>query len=201
MDENSENETPDIEAPEEEVIQVDADLVEDDEVTEETDEDLAGELRKAQELVLRKAAEFENFRKRSQRDLGEVRVATQISTLSEFFPVMDNFRLAMLAVETSDDIATLKQGMAMIMTGLENCFTNLGLTVVDSVGETFDPNVHHATKTEPSDEPEGTILKQFRPCYMLGERLVRPATVVVSSGPEVADSAGDDSDAASDDSE
>ena len=191
MDEHTENGTPDIEAPEEEVIQVVADLVEDEELATEPDEDLAGELRKAQELVLRKAAEFDNFRKRSQRDLGEVRIATQISTLSEFFPVMDNFRLAMLAVETSDDIATLKQGMAMIMTGLENCFKNLGLTVVDSVGQTFNPNLHHATKTEPSEEPEGTILKQFRPSYMLGDRLVRPATVVVSSGPEVADSADD----------
>ncbi|MFT5128121.1 MAG: molecular chaperone GrpE [Rhodothermales bacterium] len=199
MDENTENETPDIEATEEEVIQVEADLVEDEDVAEDSAEDLAADLRKAQELVLRKAAEFDNFRKRSQRDLGEVRVATQLSTLNEFFPVMDNFRLAMLAVETSDDIATLKQGMAMIMTGLENCFTNLGLTVVDSVGQTFDPNVHHASKTEPSDEPEGTILKQFRPCYMLGERLVRPATVVVSSGPEVADSA--DEDAPGDESE
>jgi molecular chaperone GrpE len=192
MDENSDNEMPKTAAPEEEVTKVDVHLVEDEEIEPETDEDLAGELRKAQELVLRKAAEFENFRKRTQRDLADVRAMTQLTTLSEFLPVMDHFNLAMIAADNSDDLDTLKQGMKMIMTEFDRCFEKLGLTVLETIGQQFDPNLHHAAQTESSEEAEGTILRQFRRGYQLGERLVRPATVVVSSGPATAESAAED---------
>lgn len=195
MNDDTDNETPEAETPEEEVTKVEVDLVEEEEEeTQESNQDLAVDLRKAQELVLRKAAEFENFRKRTQRDLADVRAMTQLTTLSEFLPVMDHFHLAMVAADNSDDLETLKTGMKMIMAEFDRCFEKLGLTVLETVGAQFDPNFHEAVQTEASDEPEGTILRQFRRGYQLGERLVRPATVVVSSGPdaESADESGND---------
>jgi len=133
--------------------------------------------------LLRARAEFDNFRKRTQRDLTEARANSQIQTVLEFATVMDNFQLAMMAVETSDDISALKAGMRMIHNEFDRAFERMGIDTLEPEGETFDPSIHEALQTENcEDTDEGTILRVIKRGYQLKDRLIRPACVVVSSG-------------------
>ena len=86
--------------------------------------------------------------------------------------------------ETSDDIAALRQGMNMILNEFSKAFDALGVKELQAVGQKFDPNLHEAVKSEPSDTvAEGIIIQQWKPGYMMGDKLLRAAMVVVSSGP------------------
>jgi len=156
-----------------------------EEVTEAVDfEKQAAE---ALDRYIRAKAEMENYRKRVQRDFGEIRTNTKLMTASEFLTVFDHFQMAMAHAEQNADFATLKQGMDMILAEFKKAFENLGIAQVDAVGKEFDPNEHEAVAQEHNDDvPEGQVLRQWKSGYRMGERLIRPATVVVSSGPQPA---------------
>jgi molecular chaperone GrpE len=147
-------------------------------------EDLQQALGEAHDKLLRQRAEFDNYRKRVQRDMADIREMSKVGTIEEMLRVRDHFGMAMIAINQSDDVEVIKQGMNMIQTEFMHCFENLGVTEVPTVGETFNPNVHEALKTEPSDEiPEDVIIQKGKAGYKLGDRLIRAATVIVSSGP------------------
>jgi molecular chaperone GrpE len=145
---------------------------------------LEAELAEANDRLLRARAEFDNYRKRVQRDMADLRAAAQIGTIEELLPVLDHFNMAMAAANTSDDLETLRQGMNMIQTEFERRLESLGVNAFETNGQPFDPKVHEAMSTEASaDVPADHIVSTWKPGYMFGDRLLRPAAVVVSSGP------------------
>jgi molecular chaperone GrpE len=136
--------------------------------------------------LLRRQAEFENFRKRFDRERVEIYQRTRAEVLLELLPVLDNFERALVSLETSgDDAEALHQGVALIHKQLKDAVTKMGLQPVESIGKSFDPNVHEAITVEPSDEhEENTIIEEFQRGYKLGDRLLRPARVKVAGAPE-----------------
>jgi len=147
-------------------------------------EELAAAMAEANDRYLRAKAELENYRKRVQREFAEIREYSKHSVIEEFLPVFDHFQMAMGHVGENADLATLKQGMDMILGEFRRTLENLGVEPIDAVAQPFDPNQHEAIAQEASEQvPEGHVLRQWKCGYRIGERLLRPATVVVSSGP------------------
>jgi len=142
-------------------------------------------LAEAQDKYLRLLADFDNYRKRAQRDATDARHMGKLVTLEELLPVVDHFQMAMAHANEKADFAVLKQGMDMILAELERAFESLGVEKIPTAGQVFDPNQHEAVSAEPSDSvPENTVLRQWKTGYKIGERILRAAGVVVSSGPK-----------------
>ncbi len=146
---------------------------------------LEGEISDSNDKLIRLRAEFDNYRKRMQREMSEIRTLTKIGTIEEILPVKDQFQMAMTAANTSDDLATLKQGMNMILAEFDRCFGNLNIESIETDGKKFDPKVHEAISTESAAEvEEGHIIREWKMGYKIGDHLLRPASVVVSNGAE-----------------
>lgn len=143
-----------------------------------------------QNAVLRAKADFDNFRKRTQRDLADARAYAKMSTVEEILPIFDTFKMAMQAANMDNaDLNTLLAGLNMIQNQFGQSFNALGVSEVDATGKDFDPNIHDAVVEQFSDEiPEGKVISQQRSGYMMGEKLIRAATVIVSKGPETSES-------------
>ena len=147
--------------------------------------ELEEQLVTASEKNLRIQAEFQNYRKRVAKDIANARLNSLTDTVAPFLQVFDHFSMAMKASESTDNIQSLVTGLNMILTEFQKAMDELGVTKFDAVGQKFNPELHNAVANEHSDEvEEGMVLKQWLCGYKLGERLLRPATVVVSSGPE-----------------
>ena len=141
------------------------------------------ELEELKDRHLRKLAEFENVRKRGEREKGESRRLALADLAREFLPVLDSFERA-LAHASSDDLASdFGQGILLIERQLADLWQRQGLREVETAG-TFDPNRHEAVSTEPSAAPPNSVLEVMRKGYALGDRLIRPALVKVAVRPE-----------------
>ncbi|GHO44084.1 nucleotide exchange factor GrpE [Ktedonospora formicarum] len=129
---------------------------------------------------LRERAEWDNFRKRQERQL-EQRVASHKKALfHKLLDVMDNVERALVYQETMDK-ANLQQTLRMFHWQMNEVLRGEGLNIVPTVGETFNPYVHEAIEAvESTDQPEGTILEEMRKGYTFGEETLRPAHVKVS---------------------
>lgn len=138
------------------------------------------EEQKSRNLLLQ--ADFQNYRKRVSKELGAARVQGLYETINPFIQVFDYFQLATKAAEESDNLDAIRTGMNMIANEYQKALDELGITKINAVGETFDPEIHEAVAHEASELPEGTVIKAWSSGYRLGERLLRPAKVVVSSG-------------------
>ena len=133
------------------------------------------------EQLLRIAADFDNFRKRSRKEIEEVRRRTVEDTLREVLPVVDNLERAAGAMTDATEISAVTEGVHMVLRGFEDIASRLGLKRVATVGNLFDPACHDAMQQEETDKhAPGTILAEIVPGYYLGERLLRPAMVVVA---------------------
>lgn len=140
------------------------------------------------ERLLRVRAEFDNYRKRLQRDMADLRVQVRSATLQEFLPVFDHFEMALAHADQAADPEALTQGMAMIKAEFRRTLESLGVEIIQAEGQPFDPGYHEAVAQEPSATiPEGHVIKQWKNGFRIGERLIRPAAVVVSAGPVGAD--------------
>jgi molecular chaperone GrpE len=146
--------------------------------------ELEAKLIEAEDKTLRTHAEYDNYRKRSFRELTDARTYAKSDTLIPILNVFDHFKMAVDAAEQSDDMNVIREGMKMINTEFAKAMEDFGLEEINAMGEKFDPNIHEALAKEPSEEEEDTIIKQWRCGYKLGDRLLRPATVVVSTGSE-----------------
>ena len=132
-----------------------------------------------QERVLRLAAEYDNFRKRSQKEREALYVDVKIGLVAEFLPVYDNLERA-LKQETDDE--AFYRGLEMTMAGLQDVFTKLGVTEIPALGETFDPELHNAI-SHVSDEAYGDseIIEQFLAGFQLGDKVIRHSMVKVAN--------------------
>ena len=133
---------------------------------------------------LRLLAEMENQRKRAVKDMEAVRYNTMTDTLHPFFQVFDHFSMAVAATEATTNMQTLLEGMKMIRGEFDRAFSDLGIERIDATGQDFDPNTQEAMSQEASDTvPAGKVIRQWSFGYKMGDRLLKPANVVVSSGP------------------
>ena len=147
------------------------------------EEKLTAELAELQNKYLYLQAEYQNFRKRSARDIADTRSYTIASTLVPFLSVVDYLGMAQSAMEQSDNLEALKQGMNMIIGEFDKALDELGVKKMKTAGEKFDPALHDAVSYEKSETvPEGCIIREWSGGFTMGEKLLRPARVLVSSG-------------------
>ncbi|MCH2209284.1 MAG: nucleotide exchange factor GrpE [Lentisphaerales bacterium] len=153
---------------------------------EKSEKDPQEKIVELQNAVLRARADFDNFRKRTQRDLADARAYSKMSTVEEILPIFDTFKMAMQAANMDNaDLNTLLAGLNMIQNQFVQSFDAMGVSEVNAVGQEFDPNLHEAVVEQFSEEIEaGKVISQQRSGYKMGEKLIRAATVVVSKGPE-----------------
>jgi molecular chaperone GrpE len=148
-------------------------------------EQLAAERDKLKDQLLRTAADFDNFRKRTKKDLEQAERRGREEVLREVLPVIDNLERAVAAAAGASDVEAVRDGVQMVLKLFEDTASRIGLERVESVGQRFDPNVHDAFQQQETDEhPPGTIVAEYQPGYKLGDRLLRPAMVVVASKPK-----------------
>ena len=141
--------------------------------------ELEADVLKWKELAVRTAADLDNFRKRSAREREEaIRYANQ-GLLEDLLPVIDNFEMGMLAA-AQDKSSMIYIGMDMVRRQLNDFLSGLGVTEIPAEGKTFDPNVHEAISQEDcAPDLDGKVLRVNRRGFMLRDRLLRPAVVVV----------------------
>lgn len=134
--------------------------------------------------MLRTAADFDNYRKRTRRELEEARTRGRDDALKEVLPVFDNLERAVAAAGNAQTIDSVVEGVQMVLKLFEDTSERMGLTRIKTVGERFDPAVHEAIQQQETDaSPPGTILAEVVPGYMVGPRLLRAAMVVVARKP------------------
>ncbi len=137
----------------------------------------------ADERLLRLQADFDNFRKRVLREKEELYRLANEDIMEALFPVMDHLELALSHANGSGVSDLIVQGFKMVGEQLASTLTKFGLTPISTDGAEFDPNVHEAILQIPSTEvPENHIVSRTRAGYMLGNRVLRAAQVVISSG-------------------
>ena len=150
------------------------------------EEKLAAELAEAQAKYLYLQAEYQNFRKRTARDISDARSHAIADTLTPFLAVSDFLAMAQTAAEKTDNLDAIKQGLTMIIAQFDKALEEMSVRKFSGIGEKFNPDLHDAVGRESSDSvPEGVITKEWNCGYKIGEKLLRPARVMVSSGPEV----------------
>ena len=137
------------------------------------------ELKGANDRYLRLLAEYDNYRKRSQKEKDSLYGEVKADTVTKFLPVYDNLSRA-LAQNTEDE--AFRKGVEMIMTQFEQTLEKLGVTKIESLGKTFDPNLHNAVMhTEDKTKGESEIVEVFQEGFLIGERVIRFAMVKVAN--------------------
>ena len=158
------------------------------EVTEEQQPE--DELTKWREMALRTAAEYDNYRKRCVKDREDFTKYANRSLLEELLPVIDNFEMGMQMAAQQGTDSMIYIGMSMVQKQLADFLAGQGVEAIDATpGQEFDHNVHEAIMSEPSDQPEGTIIRILRRGYNLRGRLLRPVNVVTAAPREEAPAA------------
>lgn len=143
------------------------------------------DLDRFRDLALRTQADFENYKKRSNREKDDAIKYANNSLLEKLVAIVDNFELGLSAAREEGKDSPVISGMSMVFKQLNDFLTDHGLQPIDAVGQKFDPNLHEAIAHEASAKvKEGNVLRQTRRGYRLKDRLLRPAAVVVSSGPK-----------------
>lgn len=145
---------------------------------------LQADLDRFRDLALRSQADFENYKKRSAREKEEAIKYANSALLERFISIIDNFELGLAAAKEQGEKSSIYSGMILVQKQLNDLLAENGLQPVEAEGKKFDPNLHEAIAHGASDEvPEGMVLRQTRRGYRFKDRLLRPAKVVVSSGP------------------
>ena len=152
----------------------------------DSDDAMAGlqaDLDRFRDLALRSQADFENYKKRAAREKEDAVKYANSSLLQRLVSILDNFELGLAAAKTESEQSPIYSGMVLVQKQLNDLLEENGLQAIEAEGKKFDPNLHEAIAHEPSEIPEGTVIRQARRGYRFKDRLLRPARVVVSSGP------------------
>jgi len=155
-------------------------------------EQAQAEATKLREQLLRTAADFDNFRKRTRRDIEDAQRKSVERALLEVLPVSDNLERAVQAAQQGGDTASVIEGVTMVLRFFEDALARLGVERVQSIGQPFDPGVHEAVQQVESEQSPGTVVTEMTPGYRLNGKLLRPAMVAVArarasdgAGPQV----------------
>jgi molecular chaperone GrpE len=141
----------------------------------------------------RLAADFDNFRKRTQKEKEELTQQVQCTTIKELLPVVDNFERARSQIKPQTDAEmNIHKSYQGVYKQMVDCLKRLGVSPMRPEGQEFDPNLHEAVMREATNEhPEGTVLEELMRGYIMGDRVLRHAMVKVSTAPEESDSSDD----------
>lgn len=162
-----------VKAPEEDAVQKLASAL----------EQARAEAAEKHDMYLRKAAEFENFRRRRDRDLEETVRSANEGLISRLLPVLENFERAQGHRDPGENAEAYRKGMELIIQQFKDVFRREGVEALESVGQPFDPNLHDALMQAPSAAYEaGLVCEEVERGYRLKDRVVRHAKVIVSLG-------------------
>ena len=134
------------------------------------------------DTLQRVQAEFDNYRKRAARDQQSLVARAHERLVKELVPVLDDLERALEAAEAHEG-AKLEEGVALVARSLAEVLRKEGLQEVSTDGK-FDPHVHEALLSQPSEAEEGAVIEVLQKGYRLGDRVIRPARVVIASAPE-----------------
>ncbi|MCF3941815.1 nucleotide exchange factor GrpE [Oceanobacillus sp. APA_J-5(13-2)] len=130
--------------------------------------------------ILRLQAEYDNFKRRSQKEKEAERKYKAQDLVNDLLPVLDNFERA-LQVEQTEATSNLIEGISMVYRQLQDALTNNGVEVIDTEGKEFDPNLHHAVmQVEDENHESNHIVEELQKGYMLKDRVIRPSMVKVN---------------------
>jgi molecular chaperone GrpE len=133
--------------------------------------------------LLRKTAEFDNYRKRTDRERIQLSEAAAANLIEELLPIVDDMERALKADAGSEATAAIRRGVELIHKQMIETLRKRGVKPIESLGADFDPHFHQAVSHEPADgRREGEVVEEFSRGYMLGDRLLRPAMVKVAKG-------------------
>jgi molecular chaperone GrpE len=132
------------------------------------------------ELARRTQADFENYRKRTAKDVAAAGARAKIGLVRDMLPVVDNLERALASAETPD--GSLAEGVRLVLSELQGVLAREGVEALEPVGEQFDPTVHEALSTRAQDGAEpGVVLDVVEKGYRMSDTIIRPARVVVSA--------------------
>jgi len=155
---------------------------------EDSLETLGKELDQTKDLLLRKQAEFENYRKRIRKERGEQRLAAQAEVFEELLPTLDALEKGLESlreVPENSELETYRQGYEFMLQEIRSVLDKFEVTEIPGLGNLFDPNIHEAVLREVTSEHEdGRILDEFRKGYKIQHRLLRPTQVRVAVQPD-----------------
>ncbi len=148
-------------------------------------QELKAQLDQEKDRVLRLSAEFENYKKRKQRELDDFKKFANETVFKQMLTVVDNLERAIVSSEDSDKIDGLSEGVKLTHKEMITLFETFGVKPVDAQDQPFDPNFHQAvTQVETNEHPENMVTNVLQKGYTLNDRLLRPAMVVVSKKAE-----------------
>ena len=147
-------------------------------------EEAMGKLQESEDKVLRLAADFDNTKKRLERERDISLKYAEENILKELLPGIDNIERAMDQAQEANNIESLLEGVQLTRDGLLGTLEKFGVKAMESVGEVFDPNIHEAIAMEETETMEPNfVLREFQKGYVYKDRLLRPAKVVVTKLP------------------
>ena len=144
---------------------------------------LEKEKRENWDRYLRAAADLENFRKRQRRELDDARFEAKGKVLKEMLPVVDNLERAIEHATQQAGTNPIVDGVQLVLRQFMSAFERLDVTPIEAGGQPFDPNMHEAISQAESESPPGTVVQVLQRGYRSGDRLLRPALVVVAKTP------------------
>ncbi len=135
------------------------------------------------DLLLRKSAEFDNYRKRTDRERATLSDSIAAGVLEELLPLLDDLERALNVDAASTSAEAYRTGVELIQRQLAEIIRKRGVTPIEALGADFDPNYHQAVSYEPAEgRRDGEVIEEFRRGYMIGDRLLRPSMVKVAKG-------------------
>ena len=168
-----------------ETIETEEEVVEEktaEELLQEKVDKLEEELKQSEDKYLRLYAEFENFKRRKNKEIETNNVYKSQKVITEILPSLDNLERALQVESDNEEIKSLLKGVEMVYEGLLNVLKTEGVELIKTENAQFDPNYHHAVMQEEDSEKEsGAILDTFQKGYKLKDRVIRPAMVKVNS--------------------
>ena len=153
-----------------------------EELLQEKVDKLEEELKQSEDKYLRLYAEFENFKRRKNKEIETNNVYKSQKVITEILPSLDNLERALQVESDNEEIKSLLKGVEMVYEGLLNVLKSEGVELIETENAQFDPNYHHAVmQDEDSEKESGAILDTFQKGYKLKDRVIRPAIVKVNS--------------------
>jgi molecular chaperone GrpE len=148
-------------------------------------EEARAEVVRVRDQLLRTAADYDNFRKRTRRELEDAQKRGREDLLRELLPVFDNLERAVVHAGQASDAKAVADGVGMVLKQFADTLGRIGIKRIVAVGKAFDPTQHEAIQQIETDEhPAGTVVAEVQPGYAMGDKLVRAAMVVVAKPPQ-----------------
>ncbi len=159
------------------------------EAPENTEKELEEQLARERDRFLRLSAEFENYKRRKSREVDNFKRYANEEMIKQLLPVVDNLERAILSCRESGDACQgVLDGVELTLRDILKIFDSQGVQPVEAIGKPFNPEFHEAVMQQPSDTvAENTVIKELQKGYVMHDRLIRPAMVIVSTAPRKTD--------------